>query len=263
MTELSCFADQRSFRPVNTGAMPDIPMVTVLLVRSGGFLLRSNGREEFIDPTMGFVLRQRDDTAVSHPAHTFDVSTVLEIRQDIFSDGPGLGESSGMPVAAGLDLAHRTLVAACRAGVDQFEVSERVHALLARVPDGHRPAPTGGRASTLLARRRMVDQVRTALIDGPLTVGLEELSSQAACSPAHLSRVFHQVTGQTLTSYRNQLRVRAVAEEIAEGQSLRGLASKYGFADQAHMTRVFRRHAGEVPTRVRALLRPAGAGGGK
>ena len=37
------------------------------------------------------------------------------------------------------------------------------------------------------------------------------------------------------------------------------LAAKYGFADQAHLTRVFRRHAGELPKVVRAALRGTAA----
>jgi AraC-like DNA-binding protein len=92
-------------------------------------------------------------------------------------------------------------------------------------------------------------------------VSLEELGRQVGCSPFHLSRVFHQVTGQTLNHYRNQLRVRAVAEDLADGHSLlRTLATTYGFADQAHLTRVFRQHTGQVPSAVRAMLRPASPG---
>ncbi|MGC0418204.1 helix-turn-helix domain-containing protein [Embleya sp. AB8] len=261
VSELVCHEDQRTFRPGIPHVVPEVPVLLVLLVRSGGFLLRANGRAEFLDPTMGFVLHRGDDVAVSHPAHTHDVDTLLEIRRDVHDDAPDPVEPAGVPITAELDLAHRGLLAACRAGVDRFEVSERVHDLLAGLtgPAGRPdPASTGRRATTVLAHRTLVDRARAVLIDGPPAMGLEELSHQAGCSPAHLSRVFRLVTGETLTGYRNRLRVRAVADEITDGQPLRTLAAKYGFADQAHMTRVFRRYAGEVPTTVRDLVRAAG-----
>ncbi|MDT0453640.1 helix-turn-helix transcriptional regulator [Streptomyces hesseae] len=259
VTELVCHEDRRSFRPTIVRGVPDTPVLLVLFVRSGGFLLRAGGREEFIDPAMGFVICQGDEAAVSHPVRTCDVSTLLEIGQGVHDSVSAPRAPQGMPVAAGLDLAHRSLVAACRAGVDPSEALERVCDLLARLSGGPFPDASGRRASTVLAHRRIVHQIRAALIEGPLTMGLEELSRQVGCSPFHVSRIFRWVTGQTLTGYRNLLRVRAVAEEIAEGQPLRVLAAKYGFADQAHMTRVFRRHAGAVPSSVRDLLQPAGA----
>ncbi len=244
---------------------PDAGVMRMLLVRSGGFLARVNGREEFTDPVTGFVLHQGDDVAFAHPAHTRDVSTMLDLGQDVYGDVCGdllpPARNPVVPVTAALDLAHRRLVSACRAGIDRFEVAERVHHLLTTVSTPRTPARTGRRPATVQAHRRLVDHTRAVLIDGPLTASLEELGRRVGCSPFHLSRVFHQVTGQTLNHYRNQLRVRAVAEDLADGHSsLRTLATTYGFADQAHMTRVFRQHTGQVPSAVRAMLRPPGPG---
>ncbi len=240
---------------------PEAGVTRMLLVRSGGFLARVNGREEFTDPVTGFVLRQGDEVAFAHPAHTRDISTMLDLGQDIYGDLLPPTQHPAVPVTAALDLAHRRLVAACRAGTDRFEVAERVHHLLTTVPTAHTPARNGRRAATVQAHRRLVHHTRAVLIDGPLTVSLAELGRQVGCSPFHLSRVFHQVTGQTLNHYRNQLRIRAVAEDLADGHSsLRTLATTYGFADQAHLTRVFRQHTGQVPSAVRAMLRPAGPG---
>lgn len=78
------------------------------------------------------------------------------------------------------------------------------------------------------------------------------------CSAPHLSRVFHRVTGHSVTFYRNELRVRRVLHELEEGQRcLRSISAAYGFADQAHMTRVIARHLGSTPSALRDLLRPA------
>ncbi|MGW3073382.1 MULTISPECIES: helix-turn-helix transcriptional regulator [unclassified Kitasatospora] len=253
ITELACFEDHRSFRPVVTGA-PDDAVLVLSLIRSGGFVLRTGGREDFVDPTTGFLLRRGDDAAVAHLTDAPELSTVLEFHQDVHGECPGGSGPRSLPVDPGLDLAHRSLVAACRAGADPFEVAERAHGLMARLTGG-RPSTGGGRrAATALAHRRIAHQACAALIDGPPTLGLEEVSRAAGCSPFHLSRVFRSVTGRTLTSYRNQLRVRAVAEEIVGGRPLRELAAQYGFADQAHLTRVFRQYAGELPSVVRSVL---------
>jgi len=261
IVEIICCDDRRSFRPPVLVSGPGAGVVRMLLVRSGGFLARVNGRAEFTDPVTGFVLRQGDEVAFAHPAHTRDISTMFDLGQDVYGDVLPRAQSPVVPVTAALDLAHRRLVCACRAGIDRFEVAERVHHLLATVPTPHTPARPGRRAATVQAHRRLADHAQAVLIDGPLTVSLEELGRQVGCSPFHLSRVFHQVTGQTLNHYRNQLRVRAVAEDLADGHSsLRTLAATYGFADQAHLTRVFRQHTGQVPSAVRAMLRPAGPG---
>lgn len=86
--------------------------------------------------------------------------------------------------------------------------------------------------------------------------GLDEIAALVGASPHHLSRVFHRVTGTTLTAYRNRLRVRAVLADLQDGEdSLRALAAKYSFADQSHLTRVVRRQLGQAPSELRAILR--------
>jgi AraC-like DNA-binding protein len=111
------------------------------------------------------------------------------------------------------------------------------------------------RAETIHAHRRLVDQAREALVRGRLAVGLEDLADAVGCSPHHLSRVFRRVTGEPLTAYRNRLRVRAVLSDLQDGaSSLRVLAAEYGFADQAHLTRVVRRQLGRTPTELRRLV---------
>jgi transcriptional regulator GlxA family with amidase domain len=51
------------------------------------------------------------------------------------------------------------------------------------------------------------------------------------------------------------LRVRQVLNELENGQRcLRSLSAAYGFADQAHMTRVIRRHLRATPSALRDLL---------
>jgi AraC-like DNA-binding protein len=85
--------------------------------------------------------------------------------------------------------------------------------------------------------------------------GLFELAGSVAVSPHHLSRIFSQRTGETISRYRNRIRVRMALERLADGEpSLARLAGDLGFADQAHLCRVVRREVGHSPARLRERL---------
>jgi AraC-like DNA-binding protein len=146
------------------------------------------------------------------------------------------------------------LVAACRRGTDHGEVDERVHALLAMLSSEDSDVAPSNRA-TATVHRRLVSEACEALSQGGLTMGLAELAQRLSCSPHHLSRVFRRVTGHTVTFYRNELRVRAVLEDVTAGATnLRTLAARYGFADQAHLARVVRRHRHHSPSGLARIL---------
>jgi AraC-like DNA-binding protein len=229
----------------------------LMMVRSGGFLRRLDGQEDFYDATSAYVSRPGQEHMAGHPAGPGDVCTGIWLSERLVADccdGGALLPRGRILTSAGLDLAHRSLVAACRHGTDDFEMTERCYDLLGRLRAVVRPADWR-RGSTESAQRSLVAGVAEAMASGHLTASLGELARLACCSPHHLSRVFRRVTGQTLTCYRNELRVRAVLAGLEQGSgSLRTLAAEYGFADQAHLTRVVRRHLGTTPTALRGLL---------
>jgi transcriptional regulator GlxA family with amidase domain len=67
--------------------------------------------------------------------------------------------------------------------------------------------------------------------------------------------VFRAQTGETLSRYRNRVRVRLALERLADGErSLARLAVELGFADHAHLTRVVRAEHGAPPAELRGLL---------
>ncbi|MGH3151236.1 MAG: helix-turn-helix domain-containing protein [Streptosporangiaceae bacterium] len=229
----------------------------LVMMRSGGYLQRLDGREDFYDATSAFVSRPGQERYAGHPAGPGDVSTGIwlgdRLVEDYFDGGARLPVGR-ITTSAGFDLAHRLLVAACRRGVDAPEAAERAYDLLARIE----PAASAGRRrspATQTAHRALAATTAEALATGYLAAGIEDLARLAACSPQHLSRVFRQVTGRSLTFYRNELRVRAVLGRLEAGdRSLRTLAAEYGFADQAHLTRIVRRHLRTTPAALRDLL---------
>src|SRR5205823_11959429 len=129
------------------------------------------------------------------------------------------------------------------------ELDELVVALLAELLESIEPKQAdGGRPGTAIARRRAVAGAREALGEDPRT-GVIELSRRVAVSAHHPSRVFKAETGETISRYRNRLRVRLALERLAEGEAcLARLAADLGFADQAHLARVVGNELGMPPS---------------
>lgn len=244
VTDIVCSSDHRRFTKPFTGTAH-----VVWLVRNGTFVHRLDGQERFFDSTSGAVTRPGQDRQIAHPVLGHDTGTEIVLPEELALRLP----AGFFDIPGSLDLAHRSLLAACRRGIDEFEVADRLHALLQLIPDSafttlHTPR-------TALQHQRVISHARAALAEGGLPLGLDALARLVGYAPDHLSRVFREVTGMTLTRYRNELRVRAVLEDLYTGErSLRTLANRYGFADQAHLSRVMRRHLGEAPTTIRAHL---------
>jgi AraC family transcriptional regulator len=74
---------------------------------------------------------------------------------------------------------------------------------------------------------------------------------------AELSCAFRRHCGETIGAHLRRCRVERVCERlIAEPErSLADLAAEAGFADQSHLTRVFRRLVGTTPGAFQAALR--------
>ena len=228
----------------------------VVFVRAGCFRRRVDGVESLLDPVSVYFERPGQEQQVAHPRDGGDVCTQLVLDERFVDDAFG-GElgvpSRPMLTSADVDLAHRLLVRAAHAG-DVFDLTERVVTLVART----RARTTGERArlraSTVAARRRAVEGTREAIVADP-GAGLLELARTVSVSPHHLSRIFRAETGETITRYRNRVRVRIVLERLGDGErSLARLAAELGFADQAHLARVVRAEVGATPSALRRLL---------
>lgn len=79
-------------------------------------------------------------------------------------------------------------------------------------------------------------------------VRLHELAAQVGLSPSYFSSAFKASTGQTPHQWQMRARVDCVKTLVlAQSGSLSHIASATGFADQAHMTRVFKQYTGLSP----------------
>lgn len=100
-----------------------------------------------------------------------------------------------------------------------------------------------------------------AFLDADLarSVRLGEIATAAGLPPFRLLRAFTRHTGLTPHAYQRQARVRAAVELLRRGEAPAEVAAAVGFADQAHLTRCFRRRMGITPGAFRSALRAAPA----
>ena len=84
---------------------------------------------------------------------------------------------------------------------------------------------------------------------------LSDIAREADSSVFHLARIFKARTGFSLHAYRNQLRLRAALERLAEpGVDVIDIALDLGFSSHSHFTDTFRRSFGKTPSAVRESL---------
>ena len=120
-------------------------------------------------------------------------------------------------------------------------------------------ARQGVRPSARLRQRREVDLVEAArdVIARKFAenLSLSDIAREVESSVFHLARVFKARTGFSLHAYRNQLRLRAALERLAEPNvDLIDIALDLGFSSHSHFTETFRRSFGKTPSAVRDAL---------
>ena len=103
------------------------------------------------------------------------------------------------------------------------------------------PARLARDAHSAMAMRDLIE----SRYDEPLT--LAELSAVAGQSRFHALRQFGMRFGLPPHAYLMQVRLRRARELVLAGRPLANVAVEVGFADQAHMTRIFRRTLGYTP----------------
>jgi AraC-like DNA-binding protein len=102
-------------------------------------------------------------------------------------------------------------------------------------------------------RARAADRVRAFLSDGDAAQAtLTDLAGVAGCSRFAAYRAFRSRFGLSPSDYQRQLRLRAARRALASGATVADAAAATGFADQAHLTRWFRRCYGITPGAYRA-----------
>jgi AraC-like DNA-binding protein len=143
--------------------------------------------------------------------------------------------------------------------LERYERLTAAAGLLIRHASGRVPVPAPGPAgpgsdADLAARIRAILHDAGAAAD--LTA--DDLAAAAGCSRYAAYRAFHREYGLAPSDYQRQLRVRAARGLLSRGVPPAVAAAEAGFADQAHLTRWFRRYYGITPGAYRGAGWPAG-----
>ena len=148
------------------------------------------------------------------------------------------------PVAsdARLAAAFERLHAPLAAGADALACDEAQLALLATLFARHGAAPSARLASPTIARARQ------RLDDDPANdPGLATLALEAGLSRFQLLRAFARELDTTPHAYLVQRRLAVARALLDAGATIADAAAAAGFADQSHLTRLFRRCMGFTP----------------
>lgn len=122
-----------------------------------------------------------------------------------------------------------------------------IDALASTCPIG--TAPRGASPAWLAIVREALDDER----DRPPSVN--QLAGAAGVHPVYLARQFRRWFGCSITEYLRRRRVASAARAISVGgESLGSASHRVGFADQAHMCRVFKGETGLTPLAFRRLV---------
>lgn len=93
---------------------------------------------------------------------------------------------------------------------------------------------------------RIVSQLKE---DPGHEIGLEELAEKAGLSPSYFSKVFKQVTGDSLKRYKTKLRLQRALHLLQEtSMNVSQVAHALGYANVYYFSNQFKRHYGYPPS---------------
>lgn len=248
------------------------PTHSIVFVRRGVFRRTHRGETLVADPNHILFFNAREPYLYSHPLAGGDDCTILAVETNAALDlvaqhAPRDAERPEAPFCLGYGLCskrgawlHYELLALVRQTAPQLTVedvlSELAQEALRSTYEAHealhRPKPLSLRA--VRRQRDLCEAVKVMVNERIESLPtLCELARSLDCSPFHLSRTFHQITGLSLRRYVTRLRTWMAAERLANGsKNLTNLALELGFADHSHFTNTFRKEWGVPPSQFRA-----------
>ncbi|HEU0036011.1 MAG TPA: helix-turn-helix transcriptional regulator [Kofleriaceae bacterium] len=206
------------------------------VVTRGAFELRDASGRHVLDPMHALVMPAGHPFVIRHPAGP-DTCVAFHgpLIERIAERGPRIAAIAPGHVAR--LAAH--VAAFARGEGDELALGELLVELAADEP-AHRDREVAD----------AIEHVLRLAYAEPLSLG--ELADRAGYSLFHTCRVFRATTGQTLHGFRRELRLRHALARIVDGdEPLIQIAAVTGFANQSHLTNLFRARFGITPGRAR------------
>jgi len=211
---------RNSLLPVDVGSLaPHANPVTGILIGRGGSLRLELGGE-VVEGEM-LLIRPGVVHRIGLPARGADI---------LYLDG--LAFPFDAPLARGLDCRLATLADAVLGGA-----GEAADELRARLTASWPGPPTP-----------VADAVRAIYADPMRRMPQEELAQRLGMERTQALRYFRATTGQSFREFKRWSAVQYAAAQMKEGALVRTAAMDAGFADTAHLSRVFRQTFGLTPS---------------
>ena len=134
-------------------------------------------------------------------------------------------------------------------------VIEQQHLLRAFIRTAFESATGREPPATIRPRDRAVARVCQILEqEYQNRITLDRLARETGFSKYYLERTFHDQIGVPVHQYLKKVRVAQALDLLRKGQRPSAIATKTGFSDQPHLTRVFREELGFTPRTYWAAL---------
>ena len=186
-------------------------------------------------------------------------SVAAEMEPRLVGDGAFRFPFVDGPLDAATHLEHRLLVEHLAhapepdALLAEETVLRLVRATVAASLRARGTGPAPRRAGTVAQHRELVEDAKAVLSRRfAEPIGLHDIAASVHASPYHLARVFRSGTGSSLHAYRNQLRLRASLERLADPRRrVAGIAHELGYASASQFTDSFRAAFATSPSAFR------------
>ncbi|MBS1716522.1 MAG: helix-turn-helix transcriptional regulator [Armatimonadetes bacterium] len=131
----------------------------------------------------------------------------------------------------------------CPDAYSELALTAMVYELLA---DAGRAEPRDSKAPSWLLR------VRERIEDDRTLPRLSDLAYEAGMEESYLSRCFRLHFGQSIGEYSRQVRIDQVRKDLMQTElPLGALAAQYGFTDETHLCKIFKKAFGVAPGQYR------------
>ncbi|OUJ71247.1 hypothetical protein BXP70_22485 [Hymenobacter crusticola] len=227
---------------------------------------------------------QADDLFLCSPrdAHRFDIAqstrfciiklnlSFLLAANDTFALVQPLLEADAAPAPFAFDAATRAYLRSqvefCMREFEQrqFLYANTIHAsvlsilvLLARVRRQQQAYPSQLAASADNLVPAIIHYLHAHLRE-PAALAVEVVAAHFHLSPSYIGQYFRRHTGQTLKTFIQKSRIRAIQLQLEfSDKTVSQLAFEYGYTDESHLTKAFRAQLAETPSQYRAHRRPS------
>ena len=221
----------------------DSARVVVLL--QGRFAFRDATTRAVASPAVALRLRSGHDYRVTHPDGG-DVCLCFQgnLAAAMVEHGP-----TASPIGAAGYLALHRLATRLERGVETSRLAVEATVIEALAGEAApRPSPRLG------SRDREAAATIAYHLDRDLDarLSIRDVAGVAGISPFHACRVFRRATGFSIHGYQRESRLRhALALVLDTDRPIAHIAIDLGFANQGHLTTLFRRRFRTTPGRVR------------